>query len=53
MEEKKSTVQAEVSINMEQAVQRVSELVGLIKTANSLADELAETLKNLEFDIKV
>ena len=46
------TVNLEVSVNTEKAVDQTEKLIQLLKSANSLANELADTLGNLELDIK-
>nr|DAL93912.1 MAG TPA: hypothetical protein [Caudoviricetes sp.] len=45
-------VNLEVSVDTEKATDQTEKLIQLLKTANSLADELADTLENLELDIK-
>lgn len=47
------SIRVEVSLDTEQAEAKASELIGLIEKANSLADELADSIKNLEFNIKI
>lgn len=42
-----------VSVDTEKAVTQTNELIELLKSANSLANELADTLNGLELDIKV
>ena len=46
------TVNLEVSVNTEKAVDQTEKLIQLLKSASSLAGELADTLKNLELDIE-
>lgn len=45
-------VNLEVSVDTEKATDQTVKLIQLLNTANSLADELADTLENLELDIK-
>lgn len=45
-------VNLEVSVDTEKATDQTEKLIQLLKTANSLADELADTLGNLKLDIK-
>ena len=47
------TVNLEVLVNIEKATEQTEELIQLLKSASSLAGELADTLKDLELDIKV
>lgn len=46
-------VDLDVSINMEKATEQANKLIDLLKSANSLANELADTLKKLELNIEV
>lgn len=46
-------VDLDVSINMEKATKQANKLIDLLKSANSLANELADTLKRLELNIEV
>lgn len=49
----KATIDVTVKVDTEKAMKQAKELVTLLKTANSLADELAVTLTDLKLDIKV
>ncbi len=43
----------QVDINAEEVTKKAEKLVETLKEANSLADELASNLKNLQIDIKI
>lgn len=47
------TVNLEVTVNTKKATEQAKELIYLLKSASSLAGELADTLKDLELDIEV
>ena len=49
----KEKIEIEVHVCTKKAECQSKELVRLLKSANSLAYELADTLNNLEVDIKV
>lgn len=51
MSDSNKTVQ--VDIDAEDVTKKTERLVEILKEANSLADELADNLKNLQIDIKV
>ena len=46
-------VNATVSLDIQKAKGQAEELVGLLQSANSLVNELANSLKDLKLDIKV
>ncbi len=48
----KKAINLEVTVNTEKATEQTEKLIGLLKSASSLAVELADTLKNLELDIE-
>lgn len=52
MESESKKVTVEVSVNTEKAMKQSAELNELLKSANSLANELAETLKELKFNVE-
>lgn len=49
----KLLIEATVKVNSEKAIEQSKKLIDLLKTANSLADELAAALSNLKFDVKI
>ena len=48
---KKQIIEMQISLNTEQVSKKTCELIELLERANSLADELARTLKHLEINI--
>lgn len=51
--EERTTIEVSVDVDTEMANERVKELIGILETANSLAEKLAVSLSNLKIDIKI
>ena len=49
----KNEINLEISVSTEKATDQTEKLIGLLKSASSLVGELADTLKNLELDVKI
>ena len=49
----KVRIEATVILDADKAEKQIDELISLLEKANSLADELALTLRDLKLDIKV